>query len=117
MKSEKYKNIIGIDWQCWPIYKLTLRDILLQLGAKIVDDRIGFNIDDQILNIFPVKLEDDGMGYGINPQFITCADYYNLENKSGINFWAETQHPQEEIDSFVKESKELEQQILAKINN
>lgn len=57
------------------------------------------------------------MGYGIKPQFITHVDYYNLENESGINFWAETQHPQEEIDSFIKESKELEQQILAKINN
>ena len=56
------------------------------------------------------------MGYGIKPQFITHADYYNLENESGINFWAETQHPQEEIDSFIKESKELEQQYLTKIN-
>jgi hypothetical protein len=58
---------------------------LLQLGAEIIDGRIGFDESDKILNIFPVRLTDDGMGYGTCTEFITCADHYNLDNEQGIN--------------------------------
>lgn len=116
MKSEKYKNIIGTDFEGWPIYKLNLRDILLQLGAKIVDGRIGFDENDKILNIFPVRYEDDGMGYGINEQFVTEVDHFYIEGDDVINIWTETSDSPEKIDSFIKEWKDLEQQLLVKFN-
>lgn len=116
MISEKYNNIISVDFQGWPIYKLNLRDILLKLGAKIIDGRIGFDENDKILDIFPVKYEDDGMGYGINEQFITDVDHFYTEEDDIINIWTETPESPEKIDSFIKECKDLEQQFLVKFN-
>lgn len=113
--KEKYENIIGFDWQCWPIYKLNLKDILIQLGASIVDGRIGFDENDPILDIFPIRLTDDGMGYSPTMEYITCIDRFNDNNEEVINIWTEPQHSQEEIDKFINDC-EYTNKILANKN-
>ena len=108
MKNKE--KIIGTDYTGWPIYKLTLREILKQLGAEVQDGWIGFDNNSSILDIFPVTLEDDGMGYGCEQMFITCADYQSERNH--INIWREPLHPNldDEIESLELDAlEELEE--------
>ena len=67
---------VGIDFQGWPIYRLTLRELLGQLGATLDDcGRVGFEDGDPILDLYPRVFEDDGMGYGVNEKCIITADH------------------------------------------
>ena len=65
---------IGIDFQGWPINALTLREILRKLG--FIEYLPGeFTIENlELLDSYPLTLEDDGMAYGIKPMFITEVD-------------------------------------------
>lgn len=79
---------IGFDFQGWPINKLTLEEILQEMGAiKVKDIKgnniLGFNSNDSVLNSYPRTLEDDGMGYGVNDKFITSID----RNGDNINIF------------------------------
>ena len=64
------ENIIDYDFQGWPIRKMTVREILERLG--VTDYKIE---DEHILDLYPRLLEDDGMGYGVNTQYITEVSY------------------------------------------
>lgn len=63
---------IGKDFQGWPLYAMTFREILESLGSKKIEHNT-YTIDDSILDSYPRLLEDDGMGYGVNEQYITEA--------------------------------------------
>lgn len=65
---------IGVDFQSWPINALTLREILHKLGFR--EDNPGEFIteNENLLDSYPLTLEDDGMAYGIKPMFITEVD-------------------------------------------
>ena len=65
---------IGTDFQGWPINALTLREILHKLG--FIENSPGeFIIGNlELLDSYPMTLEDDGMAYGIKPMFITEVD-------------------------------------------
>ena len=66
------ENIIGFDFQGWPITKLSVREILERLGAKLNDTTGIYEIENtQALNLYPRVLGDDGMAYGIEKGFIT----------------------------------------------
>lgn len=102
--KEKYKDVIGTDSQGWPLYKLNLRDILIQLGANIVNGRIGFDENNCILDIYPTRLIDDGMGYGVGEQYVVDAEVFQCENEEPIiHIWTEPQHPKEEIDQVIQD--------------
>lgn len=84
----------------WPIYALTLKEILTQLGFEInkTNDIIYLNLNEtnnKLLGSYPILLEDDGMGYGINPQFITLVDKEIYEEEctnsklNVFNLWKE----------------------------
>lgn len=72
---KKEENILCYDFQGWPVYKMTLREMLEKLGFTKISNRsvdywqIADN--DPILDTYPQTLEDDGMGYGVNPHFFT----------------------------------------------
>ena len=91
------ENIIGIDFQGWPIYKLTIRDILEQLGFQKMknEGNIYWRIEDnnQILNISPNILTDDGMGYGIDLKRIIGRENLFDENGNleGINIFIDNE--------------------------
>lgn len=65
---------IGTDFQGWPINALTLREILHKLG--FIENNPGeFIIGNlELLDSYPMTLEDDGMAYGIKPMLITEVD-------------------------------------------
>ena len=91
------ENIIGIDFQGWPIYKLTIRDILERLGFQKMENEgnIYWRIEDnnQILNISPNILTDDGMGYGIDlKRIIGCENLFDENgNLDGINIFIDNE--------------------------
>lgn len=89
IKMEKREKILGFDFQGWPVCAMTLRQILVSLGAEEKDGTIGFKSDDKILDVYPKTLEDDGMGYGVNGKFISEASADRKDNY--INIFIEKQ--------------------------
>lgn len=65
---------IGIDFQSWPIYAMTLREILKSLGFEEDSETVTLIKNEEtnrLLDSYPYLLEDDGMGYGVNAEYIT----------------------------------------------
>lgn len=87
------EDIISYDFQGWPVYKMTLREILIEMGSLQENGLIGFKTDDPILDVYPKVLEDDGMGYGVNARYITevnaDCDGDWAEDNSFISIFAE----------------------------
>jgi hypothetical protein len=98
------EDIISYDFQGWPNYKMTIREILQSLGATTNNGFIGFNEKDPILDIYPQVLEDDGMAYGVNEKFVIDADVD--KDKTYINIFAEAKIEDEE-PSVPQQLKEL----------
>lgn len=65
-------KVINFDFQGWPIERMNLRDIIKAIGGVYNSDTKKWEIpDNSLLDIFPKILEDDGMGYGVNEQWIS----------------------------------------------
>lgn len=59
----------------WPVYAFTLKEILENLGfIEDENGRFSIELDNDILKAYPRLLEDDGMGYGVNEEFVSCTD-------------------------------------------
>ena len=71
------------DFQGWPMEAKTLREVLTELGFKDEDGKFCINSNDKILDAYPRLLEDDGMGYGVNEEYITDGDRDVYEHKIG----------------------------------
>ena len=70
------ENIINYDYQGWPEFKMSIKDILERFGAVLNPETNKWEIENnEKLNVFPTILEDDGMGYGVNPKYIIDIDY------------------------------------------
>lgn len=61
LNPESTENFLRYDFQGWPVYKKTLKEILLAIGATETDGVIGFASDDPLLDIYPETVIDDGM--------------------------------------------------------
>ena len=82
---------IDTDFQGWPVEAHTLREVLLELGFESVDGKLQISEEAPILKAYPRLLEDDGMGYGINPEYIVCADNETYEisiNNEKVNVFS-----------------------------
>ena len=65
-------KIINFDTQGWPLYELSLKDIVETICTFDKEtNRYYINADDDVLKIVPRIFEDDGMGYGVNEKRIT----------------------------------------------
>ncbi len=95
---DKENDIISYDFQGWPNYKRNLREVLNMMGAVEENGMIGFKTNDDILDIYPLILEDDGMGYGVNERYITEASADMM--KTYVNIFAES-----EIEDVVDDIK------------
>lgn len=75
------------DFQGWPVYARTLKELLLSIGGKLSDDGSLVIDNQEILEAYPIVLEDDGMGYGIFKGYITEMDHsvYDKKNGHGIS--------------------------------
>lgn len=71
------KDLIDYDFQGWPVFKKNMKEILLALGGKIENDKIVFDLNDPIMEVYPESYEDDGMAYGVNKQIIVEVDKFN----------------------------------------
>lgn len=80
-------KVINLDFEGWPIEKMSIRDIIGHLGF-IKDNKTNtWTIkDEKILDLYPVLLEPDGMGYGVNEQYITEVNVYHDDKPSCIMF-------------------------------
>lgn len=89
------KKIINYDTQGWPVYKMSLKDILdTFMNYNPVDKAYWIKEDDPILQIYPRILEDDGMGYGVNERKI-CS-FSPIEDKH-INIFVDSELPEDKI--------------------
>lgn len=83
----KTEDIVCYDFQGWPEYKMTLREILLALGGQHDGDFIKFPSDAPLMDVYPRILVDDGMGYGVDENVIVSVDI-NPQNRF-INIFRE----------------------------
>ena len=65
---------IGTDSQGWPVNAMNLREILKRLGFKENKNRFSISKKNKLLDAYPCLLEDDGMGYGVNSEYVIEAD-------------------------------------------
>lgn len=77
----------------WPIYAKTLKEILEELGCTEIDKGV-FKISEELLNSYPVTLQDDGMGYGVNEMYLTLAEstIYKSDIGNIFNLWRDANH-------------------------
>ena len=72
--EEKKENIINVDFQGYPEFKMSIKDIIEKLGAVYNKETNKWEIpNEEWLECFPMIIEDDGMGYGVNEQYIVDA--------------------------------------------
>lgn len=71
------------DFQGWPMEAKTLREVLTQLGFEDKDGKFSIQSNAEILDAYPRLLEDDGMGYGVNEEYIIEGDRDVCEGKIG----------------------------------
>ena len=107
------------DFQGWPVKAHTLREILLSLGFEEDTETITLIKSEEtnkLLDAYPHLLEDDGMGYGINEEYITEVDTEVYETDivgekiNVFNMFREKVVP-EEVNKIREEEKEFEEKM------
>lgn len=112
INTDKEDTIINFDFQNWPIHKMNLRDIISKfMTFNKNTNKYEISNDNPILDIYPVTLEDDGMGYGVNEKYIFECNLFNDEISNehklyiflypelkNINLWLKYNHqPYEDV--------------------
>jgi hypothetical protein len=83
--EEKKENIINVDFQGCPEFKMSIKDIIEKLGAVYNKETNKWEIpNEEWLECFPMTIEDDGMGYGVNEQYIVDVDIDKVGNTCNI---------------------------------
>ena len=96
---------IGVDFQGWPINALTLRQVLKELGFEEKDGVISMKGDNPLLDAYPRLLTDDGMGYGVMPEYMTCGDPNLYEVDINTIDYEVGEDPKLDITPIVKQEK------------
>ena len=87
MKDEK-ENIINFDFQGWPEFKMSMRDIIERIGGKLNEETNKWEIPNKDWMVqCPTILHDDGMGCGTNPEYIIDINVDNISQT--CNIWAD----------------------------
>lgn len=83
--EEKKENIVNFDFQGYPEFKMSIKDIIEKLGAVYNKETNKWEIpNEEWLDCFPMIVEDDGMGYGVNEQYIIDVDVDKIGNTCNI---------------------------------
>ena len=64
-------DLLNYDFQGWPVYARTLRELLFGIGCTANEDGSVTITDQELLDAYPLVLSDDGMGYGIEVGYVT----------------------------------------------
>jgi len=93
-------DVINFDFQGHPEYKMSLRSILQEFGFRSNDATGKFEIsnDDPVLDSFPTRMIDDGMGYCVGKQKIISA---KITSDNQIYILTEPELPS--IDEWVED--------------
>ena len=87
MEKEK-ENIINFDFQGWPEFKMSVKDIIKRIGGKLNEETNKWEIPNEgWLTQCPTIFHDDGMGYGTNPEYIIAVNVDKIEQS--CNVWAD----------------------------
>lgn len=109
---------IDYDFQGWPIYAHTLREVLIALGGTVDENgNIVFKGDDKLLDAYPQLFEDDGMGYGVNEKYVTEVDKEMWDTNLGeaeikaFNIFTDKQATKEKLQKIQEDMDALEEKI------
>ena len=87
MEDEK-ENIINFDFQGWPEFKMSMKDIIERIGGKLNEETNKWEIPNKDWMVqCPTILHDDGMGCGTNPEYIIDINIDNISQT--CNIWAD----------------------------
>ena len=85
---EEKENIINFDFQGWPEFKMSIKDIIERIGGKFNEETNKWEIPNEgWLTQCPTILHDDGMGYGTNPEYIISVNVDKIEQSCYV--WAD----------------------------
>ena len=86
--EEKKENIINFDFQGWPEFKMSIKDIIERIGGKLNEETNKWEIPNESWMVqCPTILHDDGMGYGVNAEYIVDIDVDKIGQT--CNIWAD----------------------------
>jgi hypothetical protein len=96
------ESIVNFDFQGWPNRKMDLKTILEAIGFGTYEVNgeqfLGIRSDSKILTVYPSILNDDGMGYGVNEQFIVDVTSGGENNdETHCHFFTETEMKNKEM--------------------
>ena len=94
----KNENIIGFDFQGWPIEKISLENIIQRLGGVYNKQTGTYEITQDKLQVYPKVYTDDGMGYGAMGWYVTDIDYSDNDT---CDIWIEKED--ENIDIYLED--------------
>lgn len=81
------ERIINYDFEGWPICKMNIREIIELFGGVLNESTGNYEIkNDAALDICPVILEEDGMGYGVNPRYLIEGGFATPEKEQFYMF-------------------------------
>ena len=87
MEDEK-ENIINFDFQGWPEFKMSMKDIIERIGGKLNEKTNKWEIPNKDWMVqYPTILHDDGMGCGVNAEYIVDINVDNISQT--CNIWAD----------------------------
>jgi len=97
--EEKKENIVNFDFQGWPEFKMSIKDIIERIGGELNEETNKWEIPNEgWLVQCPTILHDDGMGYGVNPEYIVDINFDLIEQT--CNIWADKKL--DNIELYVK---------------
>ena len=96
---------IGTDFQGWPIKAMSLKDILLQLGFEEDENGLSIKKDNPLLDPYPRLLIDDGMGYGVDAQFVVETDIDVYDVNVNVIDYVENKDSENGFDEVVNKEK------------
>ena len=114
-KREKRNALVGYDFQGWPIFKLTLEELLIGLGGKRDGNNIVFDALSPDMEIYPTLFEDDGMAYGVNEQCIIEAHVNKDKDNTNIIIFRENIPNEQQQKELFERWDEDERIFLEKI--
>lgn len=89
MDQKDNEKVVNFDYQGWPEYKHTIKDLIIAFGGVYNEETKKWEIPDiGNLNTVPRLLEDDGMGYGVNERYIIGVDFDRVAQI--CNIWHDT---------------------------
>lgn len=73
----------------WPMFKMNIREIVEKIGFKLSDGKWQLEDSNPILDVYPRKLNDDGMGYGVNEENVVEVGVFENDGTLYCNLFTE----------------------------